>query len=81
LARLFHDQTELAEKKRNAGDASNLITNQVFSNIRKNPERQKKLAMDLLNSSGASPLLNSYGLELLECIQEFYDLVGFLITL
>jgi ubiquitin C-terminal hydrolase len=76
LARIFHDQTELnALKKDGAGNSTGLISNQVFRNIRNNPNRQRAMAVDLMSAVNIPQDFEQYGMEHLSEIQEYYDQV------
>jgi hypothetical protein len=75
LARIFHDQTEINALKKDGGDVKGLISNQVFSNIRNNPDRQRTMAVELMSALKIPQTMQQYGIEHLQAVQEYYDQV------
>lgn len=76
MSRIYHDQTEISElKKLGEKNPENIISAQVFTNIKKNINRQKNIAMDLMYAVRIENNLDSYGVDFLQRIQEFYDQV------
>jgi hypothetical protein len=77
ISRLFHDQTQIGELKKNKQPANPpLITSQSFSRLLKNTRRQKEYAEALANAAGCPLSLESYGISHLTAVQAFYDKVN-----
>jgi len=75
LARIFHDQTELNALKKDGGNVTGLISHHIFQNIRNNPDRQRSLALDLMNAIEIPQTMQQYGIEHLQAVQDYYDQV------
>ena len=74
LARVYHDKKILStQKKRRMPVSKDLITKQSFSRILKNDLRKNDLAFKLLNEIGIESNMDSYGIDILPIIQDFYD--------
>jgi hypothetical protein len=74
LARIWHDTNLISEHKKNGKPISkNLIPRRTFYNIRKNPAKQKQLALNLLKEVHIPNNLSEYGIYHLKIVQYHYD--------
>jgi hypothetical protein len=74
LARIWHDTNLISEHKKNGKPISkNLIPRRTFYNIRKNPAKQKQLALNLLKEVHIPNNLSEYGIDHLKIVQDHYD--------
>jgi hypothetical protein len=53
-----------------------LVSHQVFHNIRNNPDRQFSLVMELMTELNIPTDFPQYGIEHLHAVQEYYDQVN-----
>jgi hypothetical protein len=76
MSRLHHDQNQIFKaKKEGLVIDPALMTAGIFLNIRRNLQRQTKLAEGLAQAIGAPLDLPSYGIDFLPSVQEYYDKV------
>lgn len=75
LSRLYHDNEIIhVLKKRKLQIPNQLLTRQSFTRLLKNSERKTQLVYEFLNKVHIDGKNDSYGLDHLHIIQEYYDL-------
>jgi hypothetical protein len=74
LGRIWHDTIIISElKKKGKQIPNNLIKQRTFYNIRKNPAKQKQLALNLLKEVNIPSNLSEYGIDHIKIVQDHYD--------
>ena len=74
LARIYHDSKMINQKKKKGEPIPKyLVTSWSFTRIMNEDMRKNKIAWRLLNEIGIDPKLDSYGLDVLPIVQDFYD--------
>lgn len=74
MSRLFHDEKIINDlKKKKKQIPNHLLTKFSFARLLKNSERKRKLIYDLINKIGIDGKDESYGLDNLQLIQDYYD--------
>jgi hypothetical protein len=68
VGRVRHDVTRIREAKINPNDPK-LFTENKIKNLKKNPERQRLLAIQLIQNVGLSAEEETYGLESIKKVQ------------
>ena len=74
LARIYHDEKQINLLKKKGNPIPKfLITHWSFLRVLKDDLRKFKLATQLLNEIGVDHNRDSYGIEVLPLVQDFYD--------
>ena len=73
LARLYHDQTEIYQRKKSGQSFANLITAGTFARICASSSRQYQFAIELMENTNIPKYLDSYGIEWLPQVQHYYN--------
>lgn len=75
LSRLYHDNEIIYDlKKRKRQISNHLLTHKSFNRLLKNSERKRQMVYELLNKNHIDGKNESYGLDHLHIIQEYYDI-------